>query len=113
MSSSPKACPFCNQVLTFKSTPALTDYSCQNESCRIHKMPRYSYTDSEGVLATERIILSDSIYILIEHLRNRTTISKLEVVLISDHVIIQSIININLKDPQKAIDKVKTLLLFS
>jgi hypothetical protein len=113
MSSSPKVCPFCDQEMRFSSGPTLADYSCQNEVCNFHKMPRYSITYSEGILAVERIILSDSIYILIEHLRNRTTISKLEVVLISDHVIIQSIININLKDPQKAIDKVKTLLLFS
>lgn len=99
--------------MRFNAGPSLSDYSCQNEVCNFHKMPRYSRTDRDGVLAVERIVLADDIYILIEHLRNQTTISKLDIITIDDHVVINHILKLDLKNLPRTIDKVKTLLLFS
>jgi hypothetical protein len=76
-------------------------------------MSRYSRTDSEGVLAVERIILTDDLYICIEHLQNRTTISKLDIIVIDDHVVIPRALKLNLKNYQQTLNKINLLLLFS
>jgi hypothetical protein len=98
----------------FNEGDTLNDYCCLNEeSCHIHKMPRYSRTDADGILAIERIVLTDDIYILIEHLQNRTTISKLDIIVIDDHVVIHRALKLNLKDYERTISKIKTYILFS
>ena len=113
MSSSPKACPFCDQEMRFSSGSTLADYSCQNEACNFHKMPRYSLTYSDGILAVERIILSDDIYLLIEHLRDRTTISKLDIIVIDREIILPCALKLDLKNIQKVLNKIQILILFS
>lgn len=112
--SSSLECPFCNREMRFNNNgPTLSDYSCQNEVCWLHKMPRYSRTDIDGTLGIERIVLSDDIYILIEHYLGQTTIFKLNIVIIDDGVIIQHPLKLDLKNLPRTLDKVKTLLLFS
>lgn len=106
-------CPFCDKEMDFHEGPTLDDWVCSNEPCRFHKMARYSCTYHHGVLAVERIILTDTIYILVEHLRNTTTISRLDVVAIDNHVKLPRAYQLDLKNYQAVVDKIKTLLIFS
>jgi hypothetical protein len=106
-------CPFCQVEMQFHEGPTLDDYVCHDESCQFHKMARYSCTYHSGMLAVERIILVDDIYILVEWLLNKTTISKLDVVAISDHVVIHKALKFDLENLAKTIDKVRTWLIFS
>lgn len=106
-------CPFCDKEMRFHEGPTLDDYVCHQEPCQYHKMARYSCTYHHGVMAVERIILTDTIYILVEHLQNTTTISKLDIVAISDHVKLPRAFKLDLKNYQAVLDKIKTLLIFS
>lgn len=87
---------------------------CANKECQYHKMPRYiRYNNSIGDLVGEKIILTDTMYIVVDHEEDTTTISKLDIVILSNHVRLPRALQLDLKNYQVALDKIKTLLIFS
>lgn len=106
-------CPFCLIKLEFHEGPTLDDYVCQNDACQYHQMARYSCTYWDGILAVERIILTDNIYILVEYRQNKTTISKLDIVAIDDHIIINKAMKLDFTNIPKLVDKIKILIMLS
>lgn len=89
--------------------------TCQNETCKFHGMSRYARTYSTGILDSERIILTDNLYISIRHApyHNETSVYKLDVVVLSDEVILPRALKLDLSNIDRVIDKIRTLLIFS
>jgi len=103
-------CPFCHQELA----PREGNQRCDKWECWYHTMPRYiRYHNSLGMLIVEKIVLTDTIYVVIDHVENTTTISKLDVVVISDHVKLSRALKLDLEKYQAVVDKIKTLLILS
>jgi hypothetical protein len=104
-------CPFCQQELHLLENG---NERCDlNESCWYHKMPRYVRIQRHGILAEEHLVLTETIYLVINHRNDTTTISKLDVIALSDPVLIRKALKLDLSDIDKVVDKIKTLLMFS
>src|ERR1700722_8338074 len=113
-------CPFCNQEMTYKEgqrhgLSRLDEEFCQNKTCKFHDMPRYARTYDIGILSSERIILTDTMYVSIRHqpILNKTSIYKLDIVALSNEVILPRALKLDLSDISTVIDKIKILLMFS
>lgn len=104
-------CPFCNQEMEYWDG---NNEKCANTECWYHKMPRYvRYNNSIGDLVGEKIILTDTMYIVVDYEENITTVSKLDIAIVSDHVKLPRAIKLDLKNLEAALDKIKLLLIFS
>lgn len=104
-------CPFCDAEMEFWD---YTNERCANKECRCHGMSRYiRYNNSIGDLVGEIIILTDTMYVTVDYEEDTTTVSKLDIVVISDHIKLPRALRLDLKNYQAALDKIKTLLIFS
>lgn len=104
-------CPFCDREMEFWEG---SNERCANKECQYHGMSRYiRYNNSIGDLVGELIILTDTIYVAVDYEEDTTTISKLDIVVISNHIRLPRALQLDLKNYQTALDKIKTLLTFS
>lgn len=103
-------CPFCQQKLRLLENH---NERCDNSACYIHKMPRYVRIYDNDLCVQEHVVLTDTIYLHINHRANSTVISKLDIITISDHVKISHALKLDFSNIDKVVDKIKTLLIFS
>lgn len=95
--------------------PNLTvSYVCNRADCMFHKMPRYTVRiDGRTDNKLSEWIIMDNFYIEIDFLQKKTTIAKLNIVLLTDHIHIAHALHLDLKNYPAALDKVKLLVMFS
>lgn len=104
-------CPFCHIELY----PLENGNECcaNSASCEFHGISRYVRFNRDGILAREFLVLTDTICVHINHVHDRTIISRLDIIAISDHVILPRALKLDLSDIPRVIDKIQTLLIFS
>src|SRR5271170_6062369 len=112
MSSFLDTCPFCNAIMPqIESNASSTTYHCME--CISHDISSYTIKiGADNNILNEEIVLGD-FYIEIDFPLNSTLISKLNVVLLSSTFEIHQALQLDLKKPQQALDKIKLLALFS
>ena len=86
---------------------------CDAAQCHYHGIPRYVRINDNGFCAQEHIVLTDSIYLHINHKANSTVISKLDIITIGDHVRLPHALKLDLSNIAKVVDKIKILITFS
>lgn len=105
-------CPFCFEELVHIDD-VFNNERCGNQRCWYYKMSRYVRFNRDGIPAQEFLVLTDTICVHINHVHDRTIISRLDIVAISDHVILPRALKLDLSDIPRVIDKIQTLLIFS
>jgi len=109
-------CPFCGQVME-KWIPRThvapwTNYSCNDEGCRVDDMPRYQISiDYKGTMSYQFMI--DNSYVSVDFEKNITMLSRLEACILLDTITLPRVIQFDMNDLVSVSEKVKTLLLFS
>lgn len=107
-------CPFCKIRLPVQVYHFYTTFVCQNEECEFHGMPKFQavYNNYPTYLQSKSLILGPY-YIQICYLTKTTKISLLDVVILLDSVVVPRIIEPDLRDVSKAINKIRKLMVFS
>lgn len=107
-------CPFCFVNLNSANSKFHEEFFCDNKECVSHKMPRFkaTYTKYPYTLISRSFILGQY-YIQQDFITTQTTISKLNIVFIDNHITVPFIIPVDLIDPKKEEERLKNLLVFS
>jgi hypothetical protein len=110
-------CPFCHSLLDKYEYEAHAAYECENKACLNDDMPRYKMVFINRCCVSETVMFQEEgLYIQLDHAVNRTVISKLEVCMLTDNVIIPKILEFNKYEHDalpKLLSKVKMLMVFS
>jgi hypothetical protein len=110
-------CYFCGGNLSeecsrIKSRTSEKYLFCFNKKCQISGIPRHKVTLLNDVRVHESIIF-DKFYIQFNYLKDQTSISKLDIIILSGTVYINKIIIFDFKDSQSTLLKIKNILIFS
>lgn len=107
-------CPFCRSRLLRMEGNIFTSYSCRSKSCFMDDVSSYtiSYFNYPTRLNARSFRL-DKYYIQINYDQNWTTVSKIEVCVLFGSITVQRALELDFKNTDKLLEKVKTLILFS
>lgn len=110
-------CPFCDSLLNSYEYDAHAAYECENKACLNDDMPRYKMVFINRRCVSETIMFEDEgFYIQLDYSVNRTIISRFEVCMLTDNVIIPKVLDFNKYEHDclpKLLNKVKMLMVFS
>lgn len=114
-------CPFCDLMMN-KSVVEFgfiaqneINFNCYNSKCMVYKMSRYHtiFTSvPDGEMLLENFIM-DNFFVWIDKRDNFTEISRLDVIILKDTVVIPKVLDFNLKNTKETLDKLKFWVMFS
>ncbi len=107
-------CPFCSSKLQGWTHSFHTTYACIAEECIVDGMPRYQigYNNYPTKLSFRTFML-DKYYVQINYENKATIISILEACFLLDSLEISRVLEVDFKNMDALLTKVKMLVLFS
>lgn len=108
-------CPFCNSKLLRNDYTDYYSYYCEAKECLVNgDMPKYQavyHKDPDQLYMMT--IMHGGLYIKQNFVIKQTDVSRLQVCIITDNVVIPAIIPIDFADIEKSVNRIKRLLIFS
>lgn len=110
-------CYFCGGILSEESSfikgKSLEKYLfCFNKRCQLSGIPKHKVTLLNDVKVHESIIF-DKFYIQFNYIKDQTSISKLDIIILSGTVYLNKILALDFKDSESTLLKIKNILIFS
>jgi len=112
-------CIFCYQLMRKEYTlgnDRRVGYFCLNKNCQIKHMCRYAVSfigpDIYSPKESESILFED-LYLIFDYLGDKTTISRIKEIIITEQIVINKIVQVDRNNPQKMYERLNFLLIYS
>lgn len=113
-------CPFCYSFLKKEIFEFHVSFFCDNEDCMMSgEMPRFKdsyeidFPLSQEYLTNREFCIDEYYYVKIDFKLRQTILYKFQIVLISDAITIEKVIDFDLKDLDSVRKKIKIITTFS